>query len=161
LGAEGLIGLRLIWNPQSGYADLGFNNGALDTTQILESMVIVSLFSDRRAAPNDRLPVLQTDPRGWFGDSYSAIPGDQIGSRLWLLEGAVTYPQLPVVAQGYILEALQWMIEDGIAASVAAQCWFDPDNSHQLDCMVQIYEPNATSPITLAYAGIWREAFTS
>src|SRR6185437_4635110 len=122
--ANRVRGLRLVWDPVNGRADLGFHNGALDTRQLLETMIIVSLFTDRRADPSDRIPQGQTDRRGWWGDSYADVPGYQLGSRLWLLENATTFPQMPVVARGYMLEALQWMIDDGIASKVEAEAWF-------------------------------------
>lgn len=152
-----MIGLRLIWNPETGHADIGFYQGALDTRFLLETLIIVSLFTDRRANPADRLPPGQTDPRGWWGDSYSDVQGDRIGSRLWLLEGATTYPQLPVVARGYCLEALQWMIEDGVAARVDAQCWFSRYNKRQLDAAIQIYAPGNVLLGNFPFAAIWQE----
>jgi len=151
-------GLRLIWDPIKGQADLGVLNGALDTTHVLETMVIMSLFSDRRAEASDAFPfgsnLPPIDPRGWWGDSFPPVPNWKLGSRLWLLQGGRALPKLPLVARGFILESLAWMIEDNVAGAVDAKCWFDPQNRRKLDCRVTLAAPPANSP----FLGIWRAA---
>ena len=58
----------------------------LDSSEPLVRAVIISLFTWRRARPDDDLP---GDLRmGWWGDSVPEIPNDRIGSRLWLLSRA-------------------------------------------------------------------------
>ena len=148
-----LRGLRIIWDPIKGRGDLGFYNGALDTRFLLETMIIVSLFSDRRAEASDALPYGQTDPRGFWGDSYATVPNWKLGSRLWLLEGARATSQLPKTARGYILESLQWFLQDGIASAVDANVFYAPLNTHQLDCHIRLVAPAAQSP----FGGLWRE----
>lgn len=150
-------GLRLVWDPVYGRADLGLANGALDTTHLLETMIIISLFSDRRAEPSDVLPYGQTDPRGWCGDSYAGVPGFLLGSRLWLLQGARATATLPKTARGYIVEALQWMITDEVAQSVDAQCFYSPLNNRQLDCLVSIRQPRVVANDDFSFVNIWRE----
>ena len=146
-------GLRLIWNPQKGAADLGFYNGALDTRFLLETMIILSLFSDRRAEASDNLPYGNNDPRGWWADTYALVPNWKLGSRLWLLQGARAVPSLPNTARGYIQESLAWMIEDGVSSEIDAKCWYDPQNRRQLDCLVRLRPPSAPS----AFLPLWRE----
>lgn len=87
----------------------------------LETAIVLSLFTDRRANADDELPGALNQRRGWWGDTYAEVPGDRIGSRLWLL---AREKQLPVVlqrAREYALEALQWLIEDGVAREVTVQ----------------------------------------
>jgi phage gp46-like protein len=84
----------------------------------LETAVIISLFTDRRAAEDDVLPGMDGDRRGWWADAYPAVQGDLIGSRLWLLAREKQIPQTLARAREYAIEALQWLVEDGIAASV-------------------------------------------
>jgi phage gp46-like protein len=84
----------------------------------LETAVILSLFTDRRAEPDDVIPDGSQDRRGWWGDDFNADSADRIGSRLWLLHRE---KQLSVVlqrAQSYAEEALRWLIDDGVAESV-------------------------------------------
>jgi phage gp46-like protein len=155
-------GLRLVWDPVHSRADLALTPQGLDTSHLLETLIIVLLFTDRRADPSDVLRPGQTDPRGWWGDSPGLgfyPPGFRLGSRLWLLEGAKAVPSLPLTAKGYILEALSPLIEDGIAQSVDANCFFSPLNEHQLDCLVTIKRPGAND--NFAFANIWNEEFAA
>ncbi len=84
----------------------------------LKTAIIISLFSDRRANADDVLPNETGDRRGWFGDNFAAVDGDQIGSRLWLLSREKQMPNVLLKAREYCVEALQWMIQDGVAKSV-------------------------------------------
>ncbi|MBP0492156.1 phage GP46 family protein [Pararoseomonas indoligenes] len=77
--------------------------------------VYVSLFTDRRAGPDDVLEPGETDRRGWWGEGLDNKP---IGSRLWLLRRAKHLPETLKRARDYIREALAWMIEDELAAKV-------------------------------------------
>ena len=83
----------------------------------LVTAVIISLFTDRQASVDDALPD-GLDRRGWWGDDFGAIAGDKIGSRLWLNESA---KQLGAVLQRdreYARQALQWLLDDGVASAV-------------------------------------------
>jgi phage gp46-like protein len=97
-------------------ADIGVKCGDLATGNELSTAVMLSLFTDRRANEDDALPD-GTDPRGWWAD---AMDGQRIGSRLWLLESARNLPETLRLAAEYAEEALQWLVEDGIAKSVQA-----------------------------------------
>lgn len=80
----------------------------------LPRAVIISLFSWRRANPDDNAPV----PMGWWGDTYPTVTGDRIGSRLWLLGREKIINNTLNRARDYAIEALQWLIDDGVAARV-------------------------------------------
>lgn len=85
----------------------------------LETSVIISLFSDRRATPEQvpaELP--RDDLRGFWGDVRPAVEGDQTGSLLWLLAREKQTPQTKARAEQYCREALAWMIEDKVATAV-------------------------------------------
>ncbi|MES2685735.1 MAG: phage GP46 family protein [Pseudomonadota bacterium] len=97
-------------------ADVGVLCGDLATGNELSTAVMLSLFTDRRANDDDTLPD-GTDPRGWWAD---AMDGQRIGSRLWLLESARSLPETFRLAGEYAEEALQWLVDDGIAKSVQA-----------------------------------------
>jgi phage gp46-like protein len=107
-------------------AFLGFDAGAdyvlgalgLAEDDGLETAVLLSLFTDRRAEADDALPGSDVDRRGWWGDAWPDIPGDRIGSRLWLLHREKQTPAVLGRAQQYAREALAWMIDDGIASGV-------------------------------------------
>jgi len=80
----------------------------------LRSAVLASIFSDRRAEDQDTLPA-GSDRRGWWADDPT---GDAFGSRLWLLDRSVLTDETVALAQTYLLEALEWLVEDGVATRV-------------------------------------------
>ncbi|MDU1063265.1 MAG: phage GP46 family protein [Leclercia adecarboxylata] len=91
-------------------------NGELtDQTAVLNPLpraVIISLFSWRRANADDNAD--QT--MGWWGDTFPTVTGDRIGSRLWLLGREKITNNTLNRARDYATEALQWMVDDGVAA---------------------------------------------
>lgn len=93
-------------------------NGQLtDPTAVVNPLpraVIISLFSWRRASPDDNA----TEPMGWWGDTYPTVTGDRIGSRLWLLGREKITNDTLNRAHDYATEALQWMLDDGVAARI-------------------------------------------
>ena len=103
---------------RNGLIDLDLGDGGASIDDGLYTAVIVSLFSDRRAEPGDVLPDGTDDRRGWWGDIYPDVDGDRIGSRLWLLAREKQTPAVIRRAEGYAREALQWLIDDGIAGRV-------------------------------------------
>jgi len=128
----------LAWDPGSLRADLSLAQGDIAVDSGLQTAVIVSLFTDRLAAADDRLPTDDGNRRGWWGDlglAMAAAP-DQIGSRLWLLTREKATEATRQRAMAYIREALQWLIDDGIAARVdLATAWGGID---RLDIAVTI-----------------------
>ncbi|MGL6223897.1 MAG: phage GP46 family protein [Steroidobacteraceae bacterium] len=85
----------------------------------LESAVLVSLFTDRRATLEQiRAGDDPADLRGWWGDYRAAVDGDQIGSHLWLLRREKQTAEVLSRARQYAEQALAWMIEDKVAKSV-------------------------------------------
>ena len=89
----------------------------------LKTAIILSLFTDRRALEDDPLPDGSDDRRGWWADAFA---GDQIGSRIWLLEREKDTREVVNRARDYAEEALQWLIEDGIAQRIEVMAgWVD------------------------------------
>ncbi len=109
---------------QGGLIDLENAGGVLATDNSLLTAVIVSLLTDRRAEPDDRLPIepgpaspLPPDRRGWTGDALNPL-GRRVGSRLWLLAREKQLPETMRRAEEYAREALQWLVDDGHALSI-------------------------------------------
>jgi len=90
----------------------------LEADDGLETAVIISLSTDRLANRGDAVPGDPNDRRGWWGDSFADVAGDRIGSRLWLLSREKQIPSVLARAREYAAEALQWLIDDGIARAV-------------------------------------------
>ncbi len=85
----------------------------------LKTAVVISLFTDARADVDDLLPAGQRDRRGWWGDGLS--DADKTGSRRWLYlrekQTADTARKIREADE----EALAWLVDDGIAASVSVE----------------------------------------
>lgn len=95
----------------------------LDSAEPLVRAVIISLFTWRRANPDDVLPGIGSDQQrmGWWGDTFPVVPNDRIGSRLWLLSRAKLTAQTVLLAKEYAEEALAWMLADKVAGSVEVE----------------------------------------
>ena len=98
----------------------------LETTDGLDSALLVSLFSDRRAYDDEVADPMKR--RGWIGDTVSRVPNDRHGSGLWLYEqrrlgpaGATGRPGETAI--GLRIEAdaaVEWMREEGLITGHAA-----------------------------------------
>lgn len=110
--------IGLTWDSNSGGADFAVTANDLALDDGLETAVYLSLFTDRQALDGDVLPEGMTDRRGWWGDEFPLVAGDKIGSRLWLLAREKSTPAVVSRAQEYAREALQWLVDDHVAASV-------------------------------------------
>ncbi|EPC4488918.1 phage GP46 family protein [Serratia liquefaciens] len=80
----------------------------------LTRAVVISLFTWRRAESDDNVD----NPMGWWGDTWPAVQNDRIGSRLYLLRRSKLTNQTPIKAREYITQAIEWMIDDGVAARI-------------------------------------------
>ena len=103
------------WNNDIGTGGLRVAGADIELDDGIETAVILSLFTDRRAEADD-LPAGATDRRGSWGD---ALDGIERGSHLWLLEREKETPDVPVRAEAFARQALAWMVDDGILAAVA------------------------------------------
>jgi phage gp46-like protein len=110
--------IALTWDLEQGSADFSIADNDLERDEGLETSVLESLFTDRRAEDGDVLPAGETDRRGWWGDAFPIVAGDKFGSRLWLLARATQTQDTLTRARDYSLEALAWMLEDKLAESV-------------------------------------------
>lgn len=113
---------RAAYTPQTMRFDLALAAYDLDSDDGLETAVIVSLFSDRRAHADDALPS-GNDRRGWWGDTYPDVAGDKIGSRLWLFSRSKQTTQTLDTARDAARDALTWLVDDGVARSIDVQAY--------------------------------------
>jgi len=88
-----------------------------DTESSLLRSAIISLFTWRRAQPDD--PVDDDERYGWWGDSFPTVPDDRIGSRLWLLRRVKLTARTLQDAEFYATEALQWLLDDGHVLAIS------------------------------------------
>ncbi|SAF46746.1 phage GP46 family protein [Enterobacter kobei] len=129
-------------------------NGQLtDQTAVVNPIpraVIISLFSWRRANPDDNAVV----PMGWWGDTYPTVTGDRIGSRLWLLGREKITNDTLNRARDYAIEALQWMLDDGVAARIDITSERSGQDSAALG--VVIYQRDGTT-WNLRFDDYWKD----
>ncbi len=113
--------IKISWDSILIKGDFLFEDNDLVSDDGLQTAAIISLFTDRRARDDDALPdTVLGDRRGWWGDLASPeVEEDEIGSRLWLLEREKTLPEVLIRAEQYAKGALQWMIDDEVAASIS------------------------------------------
>lgn len=98
--------------------DVRLDGADLATDDGLQTAVLLSLLTDRRAEADDLLPDGGTDRRGWWADAYPDVEGDRIGSRLWLLAREKDTATTLQRAREYAEEALAWLLEEGVARRV-------------------------------------------
>lgn len=140
--------IRIVWNQATGYGDWTVSGDDLDTSDPLQTAVLLSLFTDARAP--DSLEIYSQDRRGWWGTTYL---DREIGSLLWTLYRAVKSDGTAVLrrAEGYASSALQWLIDDGIAASISVTAaWYAQTN---LGLRVVITQPSGNTKATFSF--VW------
>lgn len=94
----------------------------------LNSAITISLFTDARADNDDVLPDDSQDKRGYWGD-MDLDSGESLGSKLWLLQREKITQQTLNKMQSYILEALQWLIDEDHLLAVQVTVERDTESS--------------------------------
>jgi phage gp46-like protein len=152
--------IAIVFNGHAWTGDLLLDPWAgLGVDRGLATAVIVSLFSDRRARQDDRLPGGADDRRGWWGDAMpprdgtsQVMQGDRIGSRLWLLEREKVTRETLARAKDYVAEAVAWMVRDGLARRIDVETWAD---GQRLCWRLEVHRPDGAAD-TMTFAVLWR-----
>ncbi|MEQ4450986.1 phage GP46 family protein [Kosakonia sacchari] len=116
----------------------------LDT---LTRAVVISLFTWRRAEPDDNADV----PMGWWGDSFPAVQNDRYGSRLWLLQRSKLTNQLVQTVRVYIRESLQWLIDDGVVSRIDLD--IQRTGISELANSITLWRRDG--PVTISFNDLW------
>ena len=144
--------IRLEYDNDLGVMDLAIVDDDIARDAGLETAVLISLFTDRRAADEDVL-LNPEDKRGWWGDQFSEVEGDQIGSRNWLLERALLTPDVEVQTEVRTRECLDWQLEDEVAASIDVVIETD-DETRSLCEQITINQPTGDQ-LNFRYTSVW------
>ncbi|HGE8284575.1 TPA: phage GP46 family protein [Serratia marcescens] len=116
----------------------------------LTRSVVISLFSWRRAEPDDNAQ----QPMGWWGDTWPTVQNDRIGSRLYLLRRTTLTNQTPPLAITYINQALAWMIDDGVAARIDTRV--ERTGIDMLAAAITLWQRDGTRH-TITFDDLWSE----
>lgn len=117
----------------------------------LHRAVVISLFTWRRAGPDD--PLDDAEAYGWWGDSLPTVADDRIGSRLYLLRRRTLTQQTLNDAEHYAREALAWLIEDGQAQAVDVSV--TRHGNDRADALVMITLPDGAA-LNIELSDMWK-----
>jgi phage gp46-like protein len=112
--------------------------------------VLNSLFSWARAEDDDELPGISKF--GFWADTYADEEGDKFGSRLWLLSRAKMTDENLAKAEEYAEEALQWMIDDGVATEIHATA--ERGDENRMNLLVEIVRPDKAD-LNARFMNVW------
>jgi phage gp46-like protein len=155
--------LRTAYDAASRRMDYAIAAPGLAEDDGLETAVLLSLFTDRRAEPDEAPPDGSDDRRGWWADAYASTGGDagatdRVGSRLWLLARSKGTAHVLALARSYAEEALAWLVRDGVAWRVEVSAEHmrpaDPAQAHALALLVAIHRP-ARPPARYRFEHVW------
>lgn len=146
---------RTVWDVAKGRGDIQLSGTQLLTGNDLETAALISLFTDGTASDDDLLLDGTGDPRGWWGD----VQGEpSIGSRLWLLDRAKQTNSVLLAARDYCVQALQWMIDDGVAAKIDVLAEYTRPS--MLGIHITIHRTDGTT-VALNFAWAWTQEFSN
>lgn len=99
------------------FYDIVFDSdGDIETTEGLETAVILSLFGEKRASASE---VASAElRRGWWGNLLNQVKDYEIGSKLWLLEQARLTQETLNSSLTSTQEGFQWFIDDRLLDDV-------------------------------------------
>ena len=127
--------------------DIGFTETDLETDAGLETATLISLYSDGRATPEE-VDELENELKGYWGDMFPDIPGDQHGSLLWTTHRYKQTNQNRLDIQSKTESCLEWMKEDGIAESVIVNTSIIENGVVQSDVDIVKPEDKGTAKIS-------------
>ena len=122
---------RLYWFDYGG--DIQLEDGDIALDNGLQTAILVSLFTDGRAPEDAILPGNDTSRRGVWTDSDT----DKQGSLLWLLAREKVTADISAKANLFCKDALNWLIEDGIASTVNVETQIAPLYGLQIKIQIE------------------------
>jgi len=149
--------IRTVFIDMEHGADYALAGLGLEDDTSLDTAVIMSIFTNRRASDDDVLPPGSDDKQGSWMDSFADVEGDKIGSRLWLLARAKLTADTVAKVKFYLDECLAWLVTDGIAKAVNVTA--EIARYHPLGIIASIIEIQRPDGTTTRYqfANLWRQ----
>lgn len=158
--ADPLLSPDLVWDTANQVGDLALpsisdpvNPGGLVAQQAIATAVLICLQTDRRVDPTE---MRDGDVnRGWPGDAFDLQPGDApLGSKLWLLRRSALDPDIELRATDYAREALQPLLDQGVAVRADVAATSDPARS-RLDLYIGLYGRDGAVLFQKRFAVLW------
>lgn len=125
-------------------------NGDLETVDDLSTAILVSLLTDARA--DETQVAVPEYRRGWIGNAVPPIDGFELGGLLWLVDTARATQGTMNIAASFARDALQWLLDQGIAADIQVQGSITGPREGGLT--VTITSPDGTTQTQ--YIELWR-----
>lgn len=125
----------------------GKNVSASSQLDPLTRAVVISLFTHRRADPDDNVDV----PMGWWGDTWPAVANDRYGSKLWLLQRSKLTNGLVNTVRSYLRDALQWMQDDGVVTRIDID--IQRTGINELGNKIVLWRRDG--PVTISFNDLW------
>ncbi|EPN9190315.1 phage GP46 family protein [Enterobacter roggenkampii] len=113
----------------------------------LTRAVVISLFTHRRADPDDNVDV----PMGWWGDTWPVVANDRYGSKLWLLQRSKLTNALVNTVRTDLRDALQWMQEDGVVTRIDID--IQRTGINELGNKIVLWRRDG--PVTISFNDLW------
>ena len=113
----------------------------------LTRAVVISLFTHRRADPDDTADV----PLGWWGDTWPMVANDRYGSKLWLLQRSKLTNALVNTVRTYLRESLQWMLDDGVVSRIDID--IQRTGINELGNSIALWRRDG--PVTISFNDFW------
>lgn len=110
------VDLLLVENSDQYYEIAFTSNGDFLTTEGIDTSLLVSFFTDKRANSNEvSNPYYQ---RGWWGTLYKDSNEPELGSKIWLLDQSVNTQETLNKGIAYITDAYNWLVQDNYADKI-------------------------------------------
>ncbi|HDW0515947.1 phage GP46 family protein [Enterobacter roggenkampii] len=125
----------------------GKNVSASSQLDPLTRAVVISLFTHRRADPDDNVDV----PMGWWGDTWPVVANDRYGSKLWVLQRSKLTNALVNTVRNYLRDALQWMQDDGVVTRIDID--IQRTGINELGNKIVLWRRDG--PVTISFNDLW------
>lgn len=141
--------IATVWDVANARGDWLMAGPSLQAGGDLATAVLISVFTDRTASPDDTLSDGSTDPRGWWGDQGQDFP---IGSKVWLYARAKQTDETLQGVKDAIAESLAWMIADQVCARIEVFTeWTRPS---LLGARVTLHRADGTT-VSVEFSKVW------
>ncbi len=97
-----------------GFFTLNALTEPLSSSQGLEHAALQSILNHGQSTSNDRARMQNNERGGCWSEAFSTL----VGSRNWTLEREKNLPEVRQMAEKFVREALQWMVDEKLLRDV-------------------------------------------